>query len=62
MRSDKTHAFIYKKGAAVLVEMTIPPRTINVLMVPKFEKTKWNVGEDVFVLIAWNGNFRKNFR
>lgn len=38
-----------KKGDVVIVESTIPPRTINDVVAPIFKEANWNVGEDVFL-------------
>lgn len=38
-----------KKGNVVIVESTIPPRTINDVVAPIFEAANWSVGEDLFV-------------
>ena len=38
-----------QKGNVVIVESTIPPRTINDVVSPLFEEAGWLVGEDVFL-------------
>lgn len=38
-----------KKGDVVIVESTIPPRTINDVVAPIFEEANWDVGEDMFL-------------
>lgn len=38
-----------KKGNIVIVESTIPPKTIDDVIVPIFEATGWNVKEDIYL-------------
>lgn len=38
-----------KKGNVVIVESTIPPRTIDDVVAPLFEKSGWNVKEDIYL-------------
>ncbi|MEK4621803.1 MULTISPECIES: nucleotide sugar dehydrogenase [Priestia] len=38
-----------KKGNVVIVESTIPPRTIDDVVAPIFEKEGWNVKEDIYL-------------
>ena len=38
-----------QKGNVVIVESTIPPRTINDVVAPLFEEAGWNVGEDIYL-------------
>lgn len=38
-----------KKGNTVIVESTIPPRTINDVVAPLFEKAGWKVGEEIYL-------------
>lgn len=38
-----------KKGNIVIVESTIPPRTINDIVAPIIENEGWRVGEDIYV-------------
>ncbi|KAA0955527.1 nucleotide sugar dehydrogenase [Sporosarcina sp. ANT_H38] len=38
-----------QKGNLVIVESTIPPRTINDVVAPLFEEASWRVGEDIFL-------------
>ncbi|MEH7475760.1 nucleotide sugar dehydrogenase, partial [Priestia megaterium] len=38
-----------KKGNVVIVESTIPPRTIDDVVAPIFEKTGWNIKEDIYL-------------
>jgi len=38
-----------QKGNIVIVESTIPPRTINDVVAPLFEEAGWKVGEDIYL-------------
>ncbi|WP_060207201.1 nucleotide sugar dehydrogenase [Sporosarcina koreensis] len=38
-----------QKGNVVIVESTIPPRTINDVVAPLFEAANWKVGEDIYL-------------
>ncbi|MFC7365192.1 MULTISPECIES: nucleotide sugar dehydrogenase [Bhargavaea] len=38
-----------EKGNIVIVESTIPPRTINDVVAPLFEEAGWLVGEDIYL-------------
>ena len=38
-----------QKGNVVIVESTIPPRTINDVVAPLFEEAGWKVGEDIYL-------------
>lgn len=38
-----------EKGNIVIVESTIPPRTINDVVAPLFEKAGWVVGQDIYL-------------
>ncbi|MGI2327652.1 nucleotide sugar dehydrogenase [Planococcus sp. YIM B11945] len=38
-----------KKGDIIIIESTIPPRTINDVVAPIFSKEQWDVGNDIFL-------------
>lgn len=38
-----------KKGDVVIVESTIPPRTIDDVVAPLFDRAGWSVGEDIYL-------------
>ena len=39
-----------EKGNLVIVESTIPPRTINDVVAPIFEQAGWKIGEDILLV------------
>jgi len=40
---------VIKKGSVVIVESTIPPRTIDDIVAPIFSNEGWNVGTDIYL-------------
>lgn len=47
--ATKTILPFIKKGDVIIVESTIPPRTMNDVVTPIFEKANWKVGKDIFL-------------
>ena len=48
---DACHSIlpVIKRGDVVIVESTIPPRTIDDIVAPIFSNTGWNVGQDIYL-------------
>ena len=49
IQATKTVLQTVKKGDIVIVESTIPPRTIDDVVAPIFNEAGWSVGEDIYL-------------
>lgn len=51
---DATKSILHfvKKDDVVIVESTIPPRTIYDVVAPIFKEANWSVGEDLFLALC----------